>query len=161
MELYFRDNFFNSGTGDIMNEEGESAGALDLKTAFGSSLDVYDKTGTKVCAGHFPFFSNKWEITGEGERLLGVLRVRMSFLSKRFEYDAGDRGIYEITAPAFSQEYSIQDISGQTVAAFARTSSWLQSGAFCLQNDSSRLDSYELVAVVMGVHAIQKRQRSS
>lgn len=161
MELYFKDNFFSSGTSTIMNGAADTVGTIDLKSAFGSSLDVYDHTGARVCGGAFPFLSNKWEITGPDERLFGVLRVRMSFLSKRFEYDAGDRGLFEITSPAFSQEYDIQDGSGQTVASFAKTSSWLQSGAFCLQNGSCKLDSYELVALVMGVHTIQKRQHAN
>lgn len=161
MELYFKDNFFSSGTSYIMNGAADTVGTIDLKSAFGSSLDVYDHTGARLCGGAFPFFSNKWEITGPGERLFGVLRVQMSFFQKRFEYDAGNRGLFEITSPAFSKEYDVQDSSGQTVASFAKTSSWLQSGAFCLQNASSQLDSYELIAVVMGVHTIQKRQHAN
>ncbi len=42
MELYFRDNFFNAGRTDIVNARREPAGKLDLKSAFGSSLDVLD-----------------------------------------------------------------------------------------------------------------------
>ncbi|MBD2872756.1 hypothetical protein [Paenibacillus arenilitoris] len=156
MELYFNDNFFSAGITDIMDEEGMKVGTVDLKSAFGSSLDIYDASGAKLYEGKFPFFSGKWRITGPDERLFGVLRVRMSFFSKRYEYDAGERGVYEITSPAFSKEYEIADDSGQPSASFARTSGWLQSGAFCLNNRSGRLDSYELVAVVMGVHAIQK-----
>lgn len=161
MELYFSDNFFNAGKQEIMNRDGEAVGVLDLKSAFGSSLDIYDVNGAFLCGGKFRFFSNKWHIQGPNERPLGLLRVRMSFFSKRFEYDAGDRGTYEITSPAFSREYTILHRgNGQEAASFAKISGWLQSGAFCLQNHSTELDDFELVAVVMGVHAIQKRQRT-
>ncbi|MDN8590450.1 hypothetical protein Q0V21_16880 [Paenibacillus sp. 11B] len=53
MELYFRDNFFNAGYTEIMNheQEQEQAGHLDLKSAFGSSLDVFDNSGL-ICCGN-------------------------------------------------------------------------------------------------------------
>jgi hypothetical protein len=83
----------------------------------------------------------------------------MSFFSKRFEYDTHERGSYEITSPGFSKEYSIKNNKGEMVASFAKTSSWIQSGAYHLQNNSDLLDSFELVAVVMGVHSIHKNQQ--
>lgn len=161
MGLYFKDNFFSSGTTDIMNEAGEIVGSVDLKSAFGSSLDIYDVTGRKVCGGKFRFFSNKWEVMDENEYELGVLRMRMSFFTKKYEYNAGERGIYEITSPSFSKEYDVQDESGQTVAQFQQTSSWLQSGAFYLDNNSQLLTDWEWIAVIMGVHAIRKRANNS
>ncbi|MGM1048234.1 hypothetical protein SAMN05661091_4716 [Paenibacillus uliginis N3/975] len=161
MGLYFKDNFFNSGETSVMNEAGEIVGTVDLKSSFGSSLDVYDETGMKVYSGSFRFFSNKWEVCDRNEYELGVLRMRMSFFSKKYEYDAGERGIYEITSPAFSKEYEIQGEGGRCVATFHRVSGWLQSGAYHLKNDSQHLDDWELIAVVMGVHAIQKRVNSS
>ena len=90
MHLYFKDNFFSSGITDIMDREGSVIGSLDLKSAFGSSLDVYNASGDPVCAGSFRFFSNKWNITGGNGEELGLLRMRMSFYEK-FEYDAGSR----------------------------------------------------------------------
>lgn len=144
-----------------MNSLGEAVGTLDLKSSFGSSLDVYNETGMIAYSGKFRFFSSKWEIADPGGELIGVLRVRISFFTKRFEYDAGSRGLFEITSPAFSKEYHIMDDGGQPIASFVRTSKWMQSGAFQLQNSSAVLDSYELVAVVMGVHAIQKRQSAA
>lgn len=161
MELYFKDNFFSAGTSAIMDAAGESLGTIDLKSSFGSSLDIYDQTGVKVCGGKFPFFSGKWHISHGEDVILGVVRMRLSFFTKKFEYDAKDRGQFEITAPAFTNEYRVQDSYGQTVATFNRTSSWLQSGAFCLHNHSTLLDSYELIAVVMGIHAIQKQANAA
>ncbi|MGF7048212.1 hypothetical protein J2T13_002719 [Paenibacillus sp. DS2015] len=161
MELYFKDNFFNAGISDIMNEAGETVGSIDLKSSIGSSLDVYESTGVRICGGKFRFFSNKWEVSDSSDELMGVLRARMSFFSKKYEYDAGRRGIYEIISPAFSKEYSIQSTHGETVVTFARVNGWLQSGAYGLHNNSAELNHYELVAVVMGVHEIQKRSRAN
>ncbi|GGD93862.1 hypothetical protein [Paenibacillus nasutitermitis] len=162
MAIYVRDNFFSTGITEMMNEKGEKLGELDLKSAFGSSLDIYDAGGRRMYGGKFRFFSNKWEVTQGHDSLVGVLRVRMSFLSKRFEYEAEGRGTYEITSPAFSKEYSIQRIDTQEqVASFERTSGWLHSGAYCLENHSDDLNDYELAAVVMGVQAIRRRQSAS
>lgn len=157
MSLYFKDNFFNSGITDMMDKDGSVIGSLDLKSAFGSSLDVYNASGEQVCSGSFRFFSNKWNIAdGNGEEL-GVLRMRMSFFTKKFEYDAIARGVYEITSPAFSNEYEIADDAGRQVARFSRISGWLQAGAYELQNDSDTLGDYELATMVMGIHQIRKR----
>ncbi|WP_440116926.1 hypothetical protein [Paenibacillus sp. QZ-Y1] len=160
MELYFRDNFFNAGYTEIMNPNQEQAGHLDLKSAFGSSLDVFDNAGL-ACSAKFRMLSNRWDITSADGRDLGVLRARISFFSKKYEYDAGSRGVYDVSAPAFSQEYEITGNGGEIVASFRRTSGWFNSGAFVLDNQSEQLDTYELIAVVMGVHAINKRRNSA
>lgn len=107
MELYIRDNFFNSGTTVIMDEFGQPAGTLDLRSALTSTLDVYDAGGVKVCTGKFRLLSSKWGITDREGHPVGIVRERISFLSKRFQYDAGARGVYEITSPVFSKEYDV------------------------------------------------------
>ncbi|WP_427052673.1 hypothetical protein [Paenibacillus sp. TC-CSREp1] len=160
MQLYFRDNFFNAGYTEIMNADQERAGYLDLKSIFGSSLDVSDETGL-VCSGKFRMLTNRWDVTAADGAHRGVLRARFSFFSKKYEYDAGTRGIYDVSAPAFSQEYDVTDRAGRIVASFRRTSGWFSSGAFVLDNQSEYLDTYELVAVVMGVHAINKRRNAA
>ncbi|AOZ93816.1 hypothetical protein [Paenibacillus crassostreae] len=159
MELYFKDNFFSSGESDIMNTAGEVIGRIDLKSAFSSSLDVYVSSGQLACTGKFRMLLNKWVIADRRDIQLGVLSRRMSFLKKKYEYETDNRGIFEITSPAFSKEYIIQKSNGENVASFSRINNWLQSGAFRLCNDAKELDSYELVAVVMGVHEIQKRDK--
>jgi len=161
LELYFKDNFFNAGYTEIMNAKQEHAGSLDLKSAFGSSLNVNNVEGALVCSGSFRLLSNKWEITAADGSRLGVLRHRLSFFSKKFEYETEDRGIYEIFSPAFSKEYSITDEYGTAVAQFDKINGWFESGAFCLRNESENLDSYELVAVVMGVHETNKRESNT
>jgi uncharacterized protein YxjI len=160
MNLYFRDNFFNAGITEIQNEQKEQVGYLDLKSAFGSAIDVYDQEDRLVCKGGFPFFSGKWVVTDARGENLGVLRARFAFFTKKFTYETEGRGYYEIISPAFSKEYEVSDDSG-VVARFEQTNGWFSSGAFVLNNQSPHLDPYELCAVVMGMHAIQKSQQSA
>lgn len=160
MQLYFRDNFFNAGSTEIMNANQERAGFLDLKSMFGSSLEVSDEYGL-VCSGKFRMLTSRWDVTAADGTHLGVLRGRFSFFSKKYEYDAGSRGLYNVSAPAFSQEYDVTDGAGRIAASFRRTSGWFSSGAFVLDNQSEYLNTYELVAVVMGVHAINKRRNAA
>jgi hypothetical protein len=159
MRLVFRDNFFNSGRTEILDEEGKPAGELDLKSAFGSATDVYDARGGLVCSGKFAFFSNRWVISAPTGDELGVLRHRMSFASKRYEYDARRRGIFEITSPAFSREYEIRNEAGEPVANFDKVDGWFETGAFALDNRCIKLSNHELVAVIMGMHEIMKRHQ--
>lgn len=58
MKFYFRDNFFSAGKTEILNEANEVIGELDLKSAFGSSLDVYGKNGELLCSGGFQGIRN-------------------------------------------------------------------------------------------------------
>ncbi|SFS62988.1 hypothetical protein [Paenibacillus sp. BC26] len=161
MNLYFRDNFFNSGVTEILNEQEENVGHLDLKSAFGSSIEVYGLNSQLQCAGGFPFLSGKWEVSNASGEQIGILKSRFTFFAKKFTYETEGRGSYEILSPAFSKEYEITDESGSLVARFEQVNGWFSSGAFRLNNDSEYLDSYELVAVIMGMHTIQKRQRAA
>lgn len=160
MELYFRDRFFSTGISEIMDAAGASMGKLDLESMMTSSVSVYGPDSLLRCSGKFRFFSSKWEVRDAGDAELGVLRYRLSFFSKRYEYDAGHRGVYDIESEAFSKHYSVLDKSGSEIASFEKVSGWLESGAFRLQNHSAELDSYELVTVIMGVHGIQRQQSS-
>lgn len=156
MELYFKGNFFNAGETTIMDANGASAGTIDLQSMFSAMLSVYESDLRLLYSGKFRLFSSKWEVRDAADSIIGVLRTRFTFFSKRYEYDAGERGLFQIESPAFSYVYSIMDTSGKEVASFEKTSTWLQSGAFRLHNLSTVLNSYELIAVVMGVHSIQK-----
>jgi uncharacterized protein YxjI len=161
MKLIFRDNFFSVGTTDIMDEDSKPVGYLDLKSAFGSSLDVYDSKGVLLCGGRFLPLSNKWEITGPDGNELGLLRSRMAFFEKKFEYDAESRGSYEILSPAFSKEYTVLDSMEREIARFDRISGYFSSGAYVLESFTDRLGQAELICMVMGVHSIWKRQQNS
>ncbi|MNB84465.1 hypothetical protein D3C75_313270 [compost metagenome] len=157
MNLYFRDNFFSTGITEILNEQEENIGFLDLKSALNSSVEVSGPQGQQLYAGSFRFFSNKWEVTSPEGGCAGVLRNRFSWSGKKFTYETEGRGIYDIDSPVFSREYEVTDESG-AVASFTQLNGWFSSGAYLLENSSMKLDSYELVAVIMGVHAIQKRR---
>ncbi len=160
LELYFRDNFFNSGLTDILDASEGHAGSLDLKSAFGASLDVYGPGGELAYSGGFGFFSSKWTVSDASGQEVGLLRERMAFFSKKYTYEAFGRGEYDILSPAFSREYEVVDGEGRQVARFDQVNGWFSSGAFRLENRSEELDSYELVAVIMGMHAIQKRDNA-
>lgn len=160
MELYFRDRLFSTGITEIMDEVGASMGQLDLESMMTSSVSIYGPDSLLRCTGSFRFFSSKWEVRDAAGSELGVLRYRLSFFSKRYEYDAGYRGVYEIESEPFSKHYVVRDESGSEIAAFEKISGWLEAGAFRLRNHSGRLDSYELVAVIMGVNGIQRQQSS-
>lgn len=161
MNLYFRDNFFNAGFTEILDSQEKNIGHLDLKSSFGSAIDVYDVNDRLLFKGGFPFFLGKWEISNPDGSLAGVLRSRFTLFAKKFTYETEGRGSYDITSPAFSKEYDISDSSGALVAQFEKVNGWFSSGAFTLRNQCDDLDSYELVAVIMGMHAIQKRQDAS
>lgn len=159
MELYFSDNFFNAGRTEILSASGDAAGTLDLRSMFGSALDIYGPGNELLHTGRFQLMLRRWQVFDAGEREIGVLRPRFTLFSKKFEYDAGERGLYQIESPNFSKEYRITENEAE-VAEFARTTAWIRSGAYCLRN-RSRLSDYEMIAVVMGVNAIRKRQNSS
>jgi hypothetical protein len=155
LKLFFRDNFFSSGETEVVNEQGEHAGVIDLRSAFSSSLDVYGPDRQAIYCGKFKFLSGKWYVLrGDGTEC-GTLRARFALFQKRFEY-TNSSGVYEITSPAFAREYEIIDSTGSTVASFQRTNGMFQSGAFVLDNFAERFDSYELIAVIMGIYQIQK-----
>jgi uncharacterized protein YxjI len=156
--LYFKDNFFNSGKTEILSISQEVLGEVDLRGVFGSGLDIYDANGSLMFSGKFPLLSNKWTISNVRDEEVGRVRTRFAFFAKRFEYEAYDRGIFEIKSEIFSSHYEMFDESGTLVASFQRVSGWFSADAYCLENHSDILDSYELVAVVMGMHEIQKRQ---
>jgi len=158
MKLYFRDNFFSSGITEILNDQEEKVGHLDLKSAFSTSIDVYSEQAGHLYSGKIPFFSGKWNITGTDGEQVGILRIRFSFSTKKFTYETSGRGSYEINSPAFSKDYEIRDEAGVLVAHFTRVSGWFASGAFLLDNRSDYLDAYELVAIIMGMYVLQKSQ---
>ena len=160
MELYFRDHFFNAGLTEIVDASGNELGHIDLKSAFGSSLDIYGPSSKLIYSGKFPMFSNKWNVLDPQGETIGIVRSRMSFFEKKFEYQARSN-LFTIVSPAFSRDFMIEDERGETVATFEKISGFFSSGAYRLQNISSNMDSYELIAVIMGVHSIRKRQNQA
>ncbi|MDF2648211.1 MAG: hypothetical protein K0Q73_4016 [Paenibacillus sp.] len=161
MKLYFRDNFFSSGQTEILNESNAKVGEVDLRSAFGSSLDVFDQNSRRLYSGKFPIFSNKWTVTGQSGSDCGMLRHRFAFMSKKYEYEAYGRGTYEITSPAFSRQYEVRGVNDELAVSFEKVSGWFSASAYCLDNHDSTIDSYEWVAVILGMHAIEKRHQNA
>jgi hypothetical protein len=158
--VFFADNFFSSGQTDILTQDESKIGSLNLKSMFSSSVDILDETDQVLCSAKFKFFSNKWFILNAKEEEVGVLRTRFSFFTKKYEYDSLNRGLYSIISPAFSRDYEILNEAEEVAAKFEKVSGFFSSAAFRLTNHSEQLYLAELVALVMGVNALQKRQNS-
>jgi uncharacterized protein YxjI len=158
--IYFKDNFFSSGKTDIYNESQEKLGHIDLKSAFGSSLNVENEKGEVVVEASFPIFSSKWSIKQSDGSELGKVKSSFAFFSKRYHY-VTENMTYEIQSPAFSKEYVIYDENMQEVATFKKVNGFFESAAYELKNYSDILLTEELIAVVMGVNAIDKNNAIS
>lgn len=159
--IYFTDNFFSAGVTEIYNDQKEQIGSLDLKGAFSSDVTVLDKEDKVLLAGGFRFFSRKWFVQDQEEQEIGELVQRFAFFSKRFEYEAYNRGVYRIESEPFTRDYEIYDESDHLVGEFHRTDGFFESPAFCLTNHSDVLTDDELIIIVMGVNMIEKRNSSN
>jgi len=157
--IYFKDNFFSNGLTPIFNNNKEQIGQLDLKSAFTSSLEVQNVEGRVVVRGSFPFMSRKWIVTGEDNSEKGFLKQKITLFSKKFEYVSDQRGMLLIESGAFSQEYTMVNQNEEKVAEFKKISGFFESPVFQLMNDSETIDNEEMIAVVMGVSMIIKRNR--
>jgi hypothetical protein len=155
--VYFQDNFFSAGRTEIFNGSKEKVGELDLKSMFSSGVEILDLDGGVMVCGKFPFFGVKWRIYDGHEQEIGALKQKLSFLSKKYEYDANERGSFFIKSEAFSKHYDIYEDDTSIVAKFEKISGFFASPAFQLTNNSSQLSTEELIAVVMGVNAIQRQ----
>lgn len=158
--VYFSDNFFSSGETEIYNEDQKIIGKLDLRSAFSAAVDIKTPDGKIILSGSFGFFSNKWYIKDHEENELGELRERFAFFKSIYEYKAHGRGTFRLESPAFSREYTLFDENDELAAEFKRTDSFFESAAFELSDYTTDLETEELVAVVMGMNAIQKRRSS-
>lgn len=159
--LYFKDNFFSSGRTEIFNDSKYKVGELDLKGALSSNIDVLNKNGKVVVSGKITFLSNKWRIYNEYGKEIGILKGKLNLFSKKYEYDAYKRGIYYIKSEALSRQYDILDEQANLIGKFEKVSGFFASPAFKLTAFHETMTTEELIAVVMGVNAIRKRQQSS
>jgi hypothetical protein len=159
--VYFHDNFFSTGRTEIFNGAKEKVGELDLKSMFSSGVEIVDLNGNIKVSGKFPFFGVKWRIYDSHEQEIGALKQKLSFFSKKYEYDANGRGTFFIQSEAFSKQYDIYEDETSIVAKFEKVSGFFASPAFQLTNHSKQLSTEELIAVVMGVNAIQRRNNSN
>ncbi|WP_036842115.1 hypothetical protein [Pontibacillus marinus] len=159
--IYFTDNFFSAGKTEIYNDQKEQIGTLDLKGAFSSDVMILNNNEEVLLSGGFRFFSRKWFIQDQQEQEIGELAQRFAFFSKKYEYEAYDRGLYRIESESFSRDYEIYDEQESLVGEFHRTDGFFESPAFCLTNHTEVLTDDELIAVVMGVNMIEKRNSSN
>jgi uncharacterized protein YxjI len=159
--VYFQDNFFSAGRTEIFNGSKEKVGELDLKSMFTSGVEVLDLNDRVIISGKFPFMRMKWGIyDGNGEEI-GTLKQKISFFSKKFEYNASGRGSFQIKSEAFSKQYDIFKDDTTIAAKFEKICGFFSSPAFQLTNYSEQLSTEELIAVVMGVNAIHRNNSSN
>lgn len=159
--VYFTDNFFSAGRTEIFNESKVKVGELDLKSMFSAGVEILDLEDRVITSGKFPFMGMKWRIYESQGQEIGALKQKISFFSKKYEYHAEGRGIFYIKSEAFSKQYDIYQDETNIVATFEKISGFFSSPAFRLTNDSTQLTTEELIAVVMGVNAIQRRNSSN
>jgi hypothetical protein len=158
--VYFAGNFFDAGLTDIWDGEERRIGRLDLQDMFSAGVTVFDLHGIELAAGKFRFLSNKWLVTGKNGIEIGELRGRFAFFSTKFEYEHGRLGIFPIVAEPFSKEYAIDAPDGTPAVGLRKTNFFLGPASFELHN-SSGLPTAEWIAVVMGIHAIERRRRNN
>lgn len=158
--VYFRDNFLSSGETDITDEREWKIGSLDLQSMFNSGITVMDASGRPVAKGKFRTFSYTWVISDGLDREVGILKAKFAFFTKRFVYESVSGQELYIESPAFSNDYEVKTPEGETAAHFRKINGMFSAGAFELVNDS-KFPTEEMIAVVMGVHAIRKRQQQS
>ncbi|MDQ0481776.1 hypothetical protein [Guptibacillus hwajinpoensis] len=158
--IYFSDKFFSSGRTEIVNENQEKIGSLNLKSVFSPKVEVENKQGEVILEGSFTFLSNKWVVlNGDGDQL-GVVKTSFSFFSKQYKYFTRGK-VIEIESPAFSKEYRMVDENGIEVATFRKVNAFFQTTAFELHNSSDDVQTEELIAVIMGVNAFEKTAASA
>ncbi|MCC2249369.1 hypothetical protein JUJ52_05245 [Virgibacillus sp. AGTR] len=66
-----------------------------------------------------------------------------------------------ITSPTFSKAFTVVDTKGNEIAMFKRMNHFFSSPAYELVKHTNHISMAELVIVVMGVNAIEKRKQSS
>jgi hypothetical protein len=159
--VYFKDTLFSSGLTEIFNEKQVLVGKLDLKSAFSSGIEILDLNGVESVSAKFPFYGLKWRVYNQNGVEIGSLKQKLTFLSKKFEYKTDGRGTYYIQSEAFSKQYEIYFNESTLIAKFEKISGFFSSPAFRLSNFSDQLSTEELIAVVMGVNAIQRRNNSA
>jgi hypothetical protein len=157
--VYFSDSFFSTGFTEIYDEQTRKVGELDLQSMFSAGIHVLDNQGRIVYSGKFRLFSNVWLIWDRHGAEIGSLKAKLSLFSKTYAYASRD-GQFRLESPAFSKAYTVTTKKGDTAAQFVNTDGMFAPGSFMLTNRST-LPMEEMILVVMGVHAIQKRQRSA
>lgn len=159
--LYFSDNFFSTGKKDIFTKDKEIVGELNMKSAFTSTIDILDIKGNHLINGKFPLFSNRWTITNQKQEELGFLRSRFSFFAKKYEYTAQDRGIYKIETEVMFNKYEIVDQTGSRIGQFSIIKNFFMAPAYELIQFKEDLEINEMIAIITGINAIQKRSHSA
>lgn len=158
--LYFSDTFFSTGKSNILNEEKEKVGMLDLKSVFTSGVNVLDEKGNVLISGKFLFMRSKWFVADHTGQEIGILKEKFGILVKKYEYAAHHRGVYLIESEPFSRSYSIYEHEN-LVGTFKKINRMFSTTKYQLKTSNNKISNFEWVAVVMGLHAIEQRKKSA
>jgi hypothetical protein len=159
--LYFADNFFSTGKTEIFNQLKEKVGELDLKSMFSDGVAVLDMEGNIIISAKFPFLSSRWKVYNQLGEEIGSLKGKFSIFAEKYEYEAYGRAVFSIKSEAFSKLYEIYKDESNLVGKFKKISGFFSSSAYQLNSYTDQISNEELIAVVMGVNAFQKRRRSN
>jgi|GEM_PF-1245206 len=156
MDLYFNERTWTKGLSDILNSKGEKVGVIDLKSAWTSSIAIYDASDALICTGNFRTFSLKWDVKDAKGKNMGTIRDSSSFFKRKYQYETEGRGVYTIEIAPFMGACTVVDAYRSIAATFQQINGWLQADAFRLRNHSPWLNHYELIAIIFGMHQINK-----
>src|SRR5690606_35222992 len=110
--------------------------------------------------GKFAPLTNQWKIFDQNNQQLGIVKPKFFSFSKKYTYTRLDDVMFFINAPALSRDFTVYYEKDDVVATFIRMNGFFSSASYEIHLHSS-LEMEELIAVVMGVNAIEKRKRSS
>lgn len=159
--VYISDHFLSSGETTIRDVENNVIGYLDLKSMFKSGVSVLDVNRATLASGKFKFFSNQWLVLNKVEEQIGVVKQKFFSFSKKYTYTTSGGDIFYFTSRAFSKNFLIFDERHQEVASFQRTSSFFSTPAYKINHNNDHFTTEELIIVVMGINAIEKRNQSN
>jgi hypothetical protein len=108
------------------------------------------------------FSSGQTDILTQDESKIGSLNLKSMFSSSVDILDETDQVLCSAKFKFFSNKWFILNAkeAEEVAAKFEKVSGFFSSAAFRLTNHSEQLYLAELVALVMGVNALQKRQNS-
>lgn len=156
--IYLRDTFFSVGETEVLAENQEIIGILDLPSMLTADVSYKGENSEDIYSGHFPFLSSKW-IVEKNDTEIGRLVREFTFFSKKYVYYRSDNKSFHIKGEAFSKEYLIYNGENDLTAQFDKVSGWFESAAYRLTNFSNELSNEELILAIMGVNAIEKKRR--
>ncbi|GGN97962.1 hypothetical protein [Saccharibacillus kuerlensis] len=153
MELLFEGRSWTVGKSDIRRSDGTAAGMLDRR-AMTSLVHVLDNEEYVMYQGRMERHPRSWVVRNEYDEVVGRLRKRAGVSFKHFVYDAGTRGVFEITKDSAARRYRIEGPDGIIFAEWDRR--WGRTVAYRLQPESGSgtVSQHEWIAALLGLEEL-------